>query len=185
MDYVQAGPCVPWVVREVDELEEDCLPSVKGVPVDLVPHVYLGREDEEDSAAEGGDHDQRLHPDCQLRVPPLVPRAEDERGRIEQVQQCVGQYHPVHDRELPVHPDLGVPHGVEVHAGYVVRGEVRDCHQQQAQDEDLEREPPPSEAFPSRPRAYPEALPRPDRCEHGPTRRAVRMNLLPSPLLTR
>ena len=41
--YVQTRPCVPGVVGEVDELKEGVLPSVEGVPVDLVPHVNLGR----------------------------------------------------------------------------------------------------------------------------------------------
>ena len=138
---MQARPCVPGVVGEVDELEEGVLPPVEGVPVDLVPHVNLGREQEEDGAAERGYHDQGLHPDGEFRLAPLAPRAQDQGGGVEQVQQGVWEDHPVDDRDLAVQCDLRVPDRVQVHAGDVVGGEVGDCHQDHTQDEYLQVEP--------------------------------------------
>ena len=146
---MQARPCVPGVVGEVDELEEYGLPPVEGVPVDLVPYVYLGGEQEEDGAAERGDHDQGLHADGELGVAPLIPGAEDQGGGVEQVQQGVGEDHPVDDRELAVQGDLRVPDRVQVHAGDVVGGEVRDRHQQESEDEHLEGEPSPTGPVPA------------------------------------
>ena len=55
VDDVQARPGVPWVVREMDELEQDKLPPAERVPVYLVPEVYLRWEQEEYYAAETSD----------------------------------------------------------------------------------------------------------------------------------
>ena len=43
MHYVQTRPCVPRVVRGVNEGEESVLPCTHRAPINLVSHVDLGR----------------------------------------------------------------------------------------------------------------------------------------------
>ena len=77
VDDVEAGPCVPWVVRDVYEREQRLLQPVRGiglpVRVQLVPEVYLSWQEEEEQHAEHRSHEQALDAQCQLHPPPVVP----------------------------------------------------------------------------------------------------------------
>ena len=83
MDYVQARPCVPGVVRGMDEFEQGSLPRVHRGPVYLVPHIYLGGKEQEYEATECRHGDQPLHPSDQLGPAPVVPWADQQSHWVE------------------------------------------------------------------------------------------------------
>ena len=86
VDDVQARPRIPWVVGEVDELEQDKLPSAQRVPVNLVSEIYLCWKDEEDDTSERGDQNQRLCANGELRMTPVIPWAQKKGDWVEKVQ---------------------------------------------------------------------------------------------------
>ena len=88
--YVEAGPCVPWVVRGVNEGEERVLPCIHRAPVNLVSHVNFGRQQEEYHAAEGCHHDHHLNRQNHLDASAIVLGGQDQCRRVEGVQQGIG-----------------------------------------------------------------------------------------------